>query len=135
MPKKMCPLVCETRNASTFERGPGDYRDRATGCKADARSARAEEQPATGRLGSAITQVGDDGRADVWGNRHPCALPTLGANAHLARSPINIIQCKGRDLAGPQAELGQHHEYGVVPPANIGCAIATIENILDLFGA
>ena len=21
-----------------------------------------------------------------------------------------------RDLAGPQAELGQHYEYGVVPP-------------------
>src|SRR5262245_41946817 len=134
MAKKMGPLVCETPNASTLERSPGDYRDRATGCKPDAGSARAEKQPATRRLGSAITQVSDDSGADIWRNRHPCALPALDVNEHLAGSPIDIIQCKCRDLAGPQAEPGQHYEYGVVPPPSGACAIATIENILHLFG-
>src|SRR5215471_4337878 len=75
-----------------------------------------------------------DGSADVWRDRHPYSLPALGANAHLAGSPIDIIQCKGRDLVGAQAELGQHHKNGVVPPPDGACSIAAIEDILNLLG-
>src|SRR5262249_26836737 len=126
MAKKMRPLVCKTPNASTLESGLGEHRDRIVRCKADAGSERAEKQPATRRLRASIPQIGNDGLADVWRNRHPCALPPLGPNAHLAGSPVDIIQCKGCDLVGPHAELGEHHEDGVVPSADDACSIATI---------
>ena len=70
----------------------------------------------------------------VWRHRHPRSLPTLGANEHLAGSPVDIIQGEGRDLVGPQAELGQHHQDGVVPPPQRRRSIATIEDLLNLRG-
>src|SRR5450756_1311703 len=51
---------------------------------------------------------------------------------HLTGSPVDIIQGKGGDLVGPQAELGQHHQNGVVTPPHRGCSVATIENLLNL---
>src|SRR5205807_9782788 len=95
---------------------------------------RAKPRTATRRSRPAITQVGDDSRADIWRHRHPRALPTLGANEHLAGSPVDIIQGEGRDLVRPQAELGQHHEDGVVPPSQRRRSIATIEDLLNLRG-
>src|SRR5215472_1891246 len=134
VPEDMSPLVREAADAGTLESGLGDQRDRVMRCKADAGSARAQKQPAARRLGSAIAQVGDDGCADVWRDRHLYSLPALGANTHLAGSPIDVIQCQGCYLIGPQAELGQHHEDGVVPPPDGACSIATIEDLLHLFG-
>src|SRR5262245_6714792 len=134
MAKKMCSLACKAPDANALERGLGDLRDRVIGAKAYTGSTSAQKQPATRTLGSAITQVSDDSCADVWRNRQPGALPALGANAHLAGSPIDIIQTEGCDLVGPQAEFGQHHENGVVPPSGSTCSIASIENILHLFG-
>jgi hypothetical protein len=61
-------------------------------------------------------------------------LPTLGAKAHLAKSPVNIVQRKGHDLVSPQAELGEHHKDCVVPPPNGGCSITIIEHFLHLLG-
>jgi len=134
VPEDMGPLACEAPDASTLESGLGDHRDRASGCKADAGSDRTQKQPAARRFRATIAQVGGDGSADVWRDRHPYSLPALGANAHLAGSPIDIIQCKGRDLVGAQAELGQHHKNGVVPPPDGACSIAAIEDILNLLG-
>jgi hypothetical protein len=76
----------------------------STAVAADVLSKTAEKQPAARRFGATITQVGDDGRADVWRDRHPRSLTTLGANEHLARSPVDIVQGERRDLVGPQAE-------------------------------
>ena len=80
------------------------------------RSKTAQEQPTTRRFGPAITQIGDDGRADVWRERHPRSLPALGADEHLAGSPVDIIQGEGGDLVGPQAEPGEQHQNGIVAP-------------------
>jgi hypothetical protein len=104
------------------------------GRKADARSERAQKQPTTRRFRATITQVGGDGSADVWRNRHRYSLPAPRMNAHLAGSPIDIIQCNTRDFVGPQAELCQHRKDGVGPLPDGGCSIATIEDILHLFG-
>ena len=70
-----------TNQIGALESGLGDHCDCASGGKADARSKTAEEQPATRRLGATIAQVGDDGRADVWWDRHPRSPPALGANS------------------------------------------------------
>ena len=45
--------------------------------------------------------------ADVWWDRHPRSLSALGANEHLGRSPVDVIQGERRDLVGSHAELGQ----------------------------
>jgi len=110
--------------------GLGDHRNRATGCETDIRCRRAQKQLATRRCRAAITQVGDDSRADVRRHWHPRSLPSLGANEHLAGPPVDIIQREGRDLARPHAELGQHHEDGVVSPPQRRRSIATIEDLL-----
>src|SRR5215813_10685657 len=81
-----------------------------------------------------MTQVGDDSCADVWRNWHPCSLPALDADAHVTGSPVDIVQCEGRDLVSSQAELGEHHKDCVVPPPNGGCSITTIERFLHLLG-
>src|SRR5260370_1165962 len=97
----LCFSMKETNSAS-----------RRAGCRTDLRCERAQKQPATRRRRAAIAQGGDDGRADVREHRHPRSLATLGANEHLAGSPVDIIQGEGRNLVGPQAEPGQHHEDG-----------------------
>src|SRR6202044_40575 len=132
VPEDVSPLVRVATDAGALESGLGDHCDCASGGKADVRSKTAEEQPATRRLGATIAQVGDDGRADVWWDRHPRSLPALGANEHLARSPVDIVQGERRDLVGPQAELGQHHQDGVVPPPHDSCSVAAIEDLLNL---
>jgi hypothetical protein len=93
----MGPLVRVATNAGALEIGLGDHRDRATGCKADVGCQRAQKQPATRRLGATIAQVGDDGCADVWRDRHPRSLPTLGANEHLAY-PLSLFSFANRQL-------------------------------------
>ena len=98
------------------------------------RSKAAEEQPATRRLGPTMTQVGNDGCADISRHRDPCPLPALCANEHLAGSPIDIVQGQGRDLVGTQAELGEHHQDSVIPPPHGACPIATVEDLLHLRG-
>ena len=97
----MGPVVGVATDTGALQGGLGDHRNRATGCKADVRRQRAQKQPATRRRRAAITQVGNDSRADVWRHRHSRSLPTLGANEHLAGSPVDIIQGEGRDLASP----------------------------------
>src|SRR6516162_3210368 len=92
VPKNMSPMVGIATDAGALESRPGDHRDRASGGKADARSKAAEEQPATRRLGPTMTQVGNDSDADISRDGDPCPLPALGANEHLAGSPIDIVQ-------------------------------------------
>jgi hypothetical protein len=87
----MGPLVGVATDAGTIESGLGDHGDRAARRKTDIGCRRAQKQSATRRLGSSITQVGNDGCADVWWDRHPGALPTLGANEHRAGSPVDIF--------------------------------------------
>lgn len=128
----MGPSMGVTTYAATLKSRLGDHRDRATGCKAYVRCQNAQKQPATRHPWTAMPQVGDDGRTDVRWYRHPRSLPALGANEHLAGSPVDIIQGEGCDLAGPHAELGQHHEDGVVPSPHRGRSIATIEDLLNL---
>jgi hypothetical protein len=113
----------------------GDHRDRATGCKADVGRQRAQKQSATRRGGRAtIKQIGDDSRTDIWRDRHLRSLTAHGADEHIARPPIYIIQGERRDFAGPHTEPRQHHEDGVVPPPQGSRSIATVENGLNLRG-
>ena len=88
----------------------------------------------TRRLWAAIAQICNDGRANVRRDRHPCALSAFGTKEHLAGTPVDIIEGECRDLAGPQAELGEHHQNGVVPPSHRSCSVATIECLLHLGG-
>jgi hypothetical protein len=86
----MGPLTREASDPSTCESRLGDHRDRIAGRKADARSQRTQEQPATTRrLRTTITQVGDNSSADVCRDWHCYSLPTLGANEHLTGSPVS----------------------------------------------
>ena len=101
VPENMSPLVRVTADAGAIEGGLGDHRDRASGGKPNVRSITAKEQPPARRLRSAIGQVGGDGRTDIRRDRHPRPLPALGANEHLAGSPVDIIQGQGRNIAGP----------------------------------
>jgi len=98
VPEDMGSSVCAISDASAIEGGLGDHRNRAAGCKADGGRQRAQKQPAARRRRAAITQIGNDGRADVWRHRHSDSLTTLGANEHLPRSPVEIIQGEGLDL-------------------------------------
>src|SRR6516164_6114462 len=132
--KDMGPLVGVATNAGTLQGTLCNHRDRATGCKADIGGRRAEKQSATRRLGTAVAQVRNDSRADVWRDWHRRALPAIGTNEHLAGSPVDIINHEGRDLGGPHAELGEHHEDGVVPSPHRGRSIATVEDLLNLRG-
>ena len=84
--------------------------------------------------GRSLRKECNDGRSNIRKDRHPPPLPALGANEHLAGSPVDIIQGEGRDLVSPQAELRQHHEDGVVPPPQRRRSIATIEDLAHLRG-
>ena len=128
----MRSLARVAMDAGAIERSLGDHRDRATGCEADVGSQCAEKQSATQRLRAAITQVGSHRCADVRRDRHPPSLPAFGANEHLAGAPVYVIQGKDRDLAGPHAQLRQHHENGIVPPPKSGRSVATVEDCLNL---
>src|SRR5712691_5795387 len=132
MSEKMGALARIATDTGAIECSLGNHCDRATGCEADVGSQCAEKQSATRRLRATITQVGNHSRADVWRDWHPRSLPALGANEHLAGSPVDVIQGEGRDFAGPHAELRQHHENGVVPPPQSGRSVATVEDCLNL---
>src|SRR5215472_12320709 len=127
-------LMCVAADASAIEGGLGDHCNRATGCKADVRRQRAQKQSATRRRRAAIPEIGNNGRANVWRKRHPRSLPTLGANEHLAGSPVDIIQSEGRNLASPQAQPCQHYQDCVVPPPQCRRSIAAVEDLLNLRG-
>ena len=107
----MGSLVCVATDPGPLQSGLGDHRNRATGCKADFGCQHAQKQPATRRRRAAITQVGDDSCAAVWRHWHLRSPPTLGANEHLAGSPVDVTYGEGRDLVGPQAELGLQKQY------------------------
>ena len=67
-----------------------------------------------------VTQVGEPPlRRRLEGSASSLAA-ALGANEHLAGSPVDVVQGEGRDLAGPHAELRQDHENGVVSSTQSG---------------
>jgi hypothetical protein len=128
----MRTVVRIAMDPGAIKSGLGDHRDRATGCEADVGSRCTEKQSATRRLRTTITQVDNDSRTDVWRDRHLRLLPALGADEHLAGSPVDVIQGEACDFAGPHAELRQYHENSVVPPSQSGRSIATVEDRLNL---
>jgi hypothetical protein len=100
VPEDMRAAVCATRDADAIKSGLGDHRDRTPRSKTDMRRERADEQPPTRRLWAAITQICNDGRANVRRDRHPSTLSALGTNEHLAGTPVDIIEGERRDLVG-----------------------------------
>jgi hypothetical protein len=91
-------------------------------------------KPSARRLWAAIAQICNDGRANVWRYRHPCTLAALGANEYLAGAPIDIIERERRYLVGPQAELGQQQQNGVVAPPHHRLSVASVESLPHLSG-
>lgn len=83
---------------------------------------------------AATAQICNDGRANVWRYRHPCTLSALGANEYLAGAPVDIIERERRDFVGPQAELGQQQQNGVVAPSHHRLSVATVESLPHLCG-
>src|SRR5208283_4455970 len=71
---------------------------------------------------------------DVRRDWHSGSLPALGAEKHLAGAPVDIVEHQRCDLVGPEAELSQHHEDGVVPSPHGGRSVATDEDLLNLRG-
>src|SRR5690242_13783721 len=132
MSEKMGALASITTDTSAVERGLGDHRDRATGCKTDMRRQCAEKQAATRRPRAAITEIGNDSGANIWRDWHSRSLSPFGVNEHLASAPVDVIQGKGRNFAGPQAELRQHHEDSIIPPPQSGRSVTTLEDRLNL---
>ena len=76
-----------------------------------------------GALLAAIAQVSHQGLADVTGKREPVPAAALAADHDLAPVPVDVIECKGGRLTAPQAEAGQQHENGEVPPSHGGAPV------------
>ncbi|MET4037355.1 hypothetical protein ABMB68_008839 [Bradyrhizobium sp. RT4a] len=95
---------------------------------------RTDEQPSARRLWAAIAQICYDDRANVWRYQHPCTPAALGANEYLAGAPVDIIERERRDLVGPQAELGQQQQNGVVASPHHRLSVASVESLPYLIG-
>ncbi|WP_461196081.1 group II intron maturase-specific domain-containing protein [Bradyrhizobium sp. UFLA06-06] len=80
-----------------------DHRNRATGRKADVRRQRAQKQPAARRRRAAITQVGNDGRADIWRHRHQIRLAECGLEMHPTKT--RIVYCRDSRRKGSYANV------------------------------
>jgi len=61
-------------------------------------------------------------------------LPALAVNEQLAGTPVDIIEGERRDLVGPEAELGQQQQDGIVAPPHHCRSVAAVESLLHLSG-
>ncbi|MDF0498996.1 hypothetical protein [Bradyrhizobium yuanmingense] len=70
--------------------------------------------------------------APTSGGIGACTLSAPGANEYLAVAPVDIIERESRDLVGPQTELGQQQQDGVVAPSHHRLSVATVESFPHL---
>ena len=81
-----------------------------------------------------MTQIVGQGFADVLRQRQSLQPLTLAAHDDLAVIPVQIIQVHGEYLPTTQSESGQEQQDGIVTPARPRCAVAALEQSLNLFG-
>ena len=75
-----------------------------------------------GHCRAAIAQVSHQGLANVTGKREPVPAAPLPRTMISPRAS-DVIECKGGRLTAPQAEAGQQHENGEVPPSHGGAPV------------
>lgn len=80
-------------------------------------------------------QVGDQGFADLPGEREPVLATALATDDELTRAPVDVLQFQPCDLDGPQPQpCDQPHDREVADP-DVGRAVATVQQGLDVGGA
>ena len=82
-----------------------------------------------------MAQIGDDGLADVGGQRQPLPASPLAAHHHLAVVPVDILQREGGHLTGSQPEACQQREDGEVPHPGDRVPVAAVEQRRHRVGA
>jgi hypothetical protein len=75
-----------------------------------------EHMPVQGVRRPPVPEPGRDRLAGARRERHPVLAAALVVHRDQAGMPVQVVQGQGRDLAGPQAEPGQEHDDGVIPP-------------------
>ena len=59
-------------------------------------------------------EVGDEGLADIDGQRETFDAAALAVHHELAGPPVDVVELQPGDLGGPQTETGQQDQHGVV---------------------
>ncbi|WP_245508563.1 hypothetical protein [Bradyrhizobium zhanjiangense] len=66
--------------------------------------------------------------------RYATIAAPMSGGIGIRGAPVDIVEGERRDLVGPQAELGQQQQNGVVAPSHHRLSVATVESLPHLSG-
>src|SRR5579871_2981681 len=87
-----------------------DSRDTSGLGKADMRGMMSQKDPSAVGMGPTVLQVIGERLPDFLWQGHYGAFTPLGAHRQSTFKPVDIIQCKGRDLYSAQSKPREDHQ-------------------------
>src|ERR1700724_412578 len=117
----------------SLDRATNERRQCRTSGESTVWSIHANEYPSCLARWPVSAQIGREGLAHIFGQRHPIVTQPFSANQDFASSPVNVFELKRNDLSSAKTETGEEKKDGVVTATFRSSTIASSQHTLDFF--